>query len=391
MSSNSWLRTHDHMSSKRATRIVGADRMPTDLKLDPRPIEFQGESSRERNKMFLSKMLLRTLMFCVGCGLPISVYAQPFTFKNTVFGQVSGKLYQDATKLEFVGLDSGLKVQPDDGGLGIEGVSISPMAADDLGGVGGQGYAFASAGHGKLSVRVKGIAYAALFQQRATVSVVAHASFYDTISILSAPAETGIPAGTLMVLNASMNLSGSLDASAEGTLSASYNTPTPDYQNASASVRLNIDGTGTPAPYPNNVFARVEHGWVSNFPATVRDVRYINEPAPASIQIMRTFFWGTPTPIEMYLNLSGTANAFNNFAGEYQPAAAEFDGDFSRTLKWGGISSITRYDTGETITGWTVSSASGFDYSRPAVPEPSTVLLAATAALLLVRRRHKRS
>jgi hypothetical protein len=94
----------------------------------------------------------------------------------------------------------------------------------------------------------------------------------------------------------------------------------------------------------------------------------------------------------MSMRLDGFGHAFDNYAGgPAESASASFDAYFSRTLKWGGISSIMRYDTMETITGWSVSSASGFDYSRPAVPEPSGLLLAATAALLLARRRRKRS
>src|SRR5262249_50875912 len=73
-------------------------------------------------------------------------------------------------------------------------------------------------------------------------------------------------------------------------------------------------------------------------------------------------------------------------------------GDVSHTLTWGGITRLTDLDTGEGITDWTMTSASGFDYtpaagSRPrAGPQPPSLVLLGTGlggclGLVLLRRR----
>lgn len=73
--------------------------------------------------------------------------------------------------------------------------------------------------------------------------------------------------------------------------------------------------------------------------------------------------------------------------------------DVAHTFTWGGITSITDADTGELITDFTLTSASGFDYTQAfpsgpiAVPEsPSVLLLTAgwVASLALTARRRRR-
>ena len=55
---------------------------------------------------------------------------------------------------------------------------------------------------------------------------------------------------------------------------------------------------------------------------------------------------------------------------------ADFDAEFQHTLRWGGIESVRDATTGEPITDWTITSDSGFDYSKPAdVPEPTSAIL----------------
>ena len=386
MSSNSWLRTHDHMTSNRATGIVGAARMPTDLNLDPLPIEFQGESFHERNKMFLSKMLLRTLMFCVASGLPISVYAQSSLFGSSVYADISVGLWDGTTP-------GGASLQDDvtdvDGGSALIDMHMEEVIH---GGAAGFGLAEASASPGQLKLRILGEATATGYSQDATTSIRATASFFDTVTFSrSRPDADEIPIGTVMIAKATIDLHGWFKVDGKGVLSRHYDLPAADYQQGSGSVTLRINGIPN-SPYPFGVFGHQEHGYISRFPKTVQDVTFIDQPAPDRIDIERAWLWGSPNHIELAMTLDGLAFAADNLAGGGSQALGEFEAAFARTLTWGGISSIVRYDTMETITDWTISSASGFDYSKPAgVPEPSGLLLAATAALLLVRRRHKRS
>jgi hypothetical protein len=66
--------------------------------------------------------------------------------------------------------------------------------------------------------------------------------------------------------------------------------------------------------------------------------------------------------------------------------------NFSSSLKWGGIESVTDLE-GNPIPreDWTITSESGFDYSRPfdeQVPEPASLgLISLTIGLVLARSR----
>ncbi len=67
------------------------------------------------------------------------------------------------------------------------------------------------------------------------------------------------------------------------------------------------------------------------------------------------------------------------------PTNAGIYGDFHGSIHWGGIVSVENADTGEVITDWTVTSESGFDYSKPfvpEVPEPSSIALLSTVLCL---------
>ncbi len=70
--------------------------------------------------------------------------------------------------------------------------------------------------------------------------------------------------------------------------------------------------------------------------------------------------------------------------------SAKFEDNFSDTVTWGGITSVTNAVTGEPILDWKVVSQSGFDYSKPyPVPEPDTFVLLSFAAAVLVHRQRR--
>jgi hypothetical protein len=108
-----------------------------------------------------------------------------------------------------------------------------------------------------------------------------------------------------------------------------------------------------------------------------------NPPTDIDIDDISNSFveWGMPNDIGSTLTV--TAKLFVRAAAGAS-AEAEISGFFGGSIHWGGIESVTNAATGELLTGWTITSDSGFDYSKPfEVPEPSSVLLFATAALVV--------
>jgi hypothetical protein len=101
---------------------------------------------------------------------------------------------------------------------------------------------------------------------------------------------------------------------------------------------------------------------------------------------------GVPFPIFLKLAISGKANVTDGCLGcsAVGPGVgiAGFEAHFGNSLDWGGITRVTNSITGEEITDWTVTSLSGFDYSKSfIVPEPSTGLLMLVGMGLLARAR----
>lgn len=88
------------------------------------------------------------------------------------------------------------------------------------------------------------------------------------------------------------------------------------------------------------------------------------------------------------LGLVGYANANSGFA-QAGAMTSTFDGEFSQTVTWGGGTRVSVLETGEVLSNYTITSESGFDYSKPfPVPEPAGLLpLAPTIGLLALRHR----
>ena len=88
-----------------------------------------------------------------------------------------------------------------------------------------------------------------------------------------------------------------------------------------------------------------------------------------SIPVEFTFTNGQPYIIGFELAI------FGNVLAERDNLAL-FEANFADTLLWGGIESVRDATTGAPIDDWTITSDSGFDYSKPAnIPEPSTAAL----------------
>jgi hypothetical protein len=119
-------------------------------------------------------------------------------------------------------------------------------------------------------------------------------------------------------------------------------------------------------------------------------------PSPKSILMTRTLQLGPNggvfLPVDFTLHALAYASAYSLSSATGTREEGGALSDFSHTATWGGMT-ITDA-SGNLITGWTVTSQSGFDYSQPFVdvPEPSTFALLAIAlpGLLLAMRSCRR-
>jgi hypothetical protein len=102
---------------------------------------------------------------------------------------------------------------------------------------------------------------------------------------------------------------------------------------------------------------------------------------PKSVAISFELVPGQPTNVAWNFNVGAVATVENEdlTPGSGFAVATSF---FSHTMTWGGITSVIDEATGLPVDDWTLESASGFDYSQ-AVPEPSTLVLAALCVLSL--------
>jgi hypothetical protein len=94
-------------------------------------------------------------------------------------------------------------------------------------------------------------------------------------------------------------------------------------------------------------------------------------------------------PIGFSIELTGQANSsISNNQVDWDDDTGSFFGEVSRSLRWGGVEAVYDFFTGEEIDDWTITSASGFDYSKPfGVPEPSTLWTLLTGILTMCCRR----
>jgi hypothetical protein len=134
-----------------------------------------------------------------------------------------------------------------------------------------------------------------------------------------------------------------------------------------------------PDPIPANPLLGIpEHVWG----LALNDVLM---PPPTSISTTKICTTGIPCTVGYILEIQGDGRTSG---GGTEVTHA----NFYNTLSWGGITSVRDGITGEPIDDWTITSESGFDYSKPfPVPEPPTVaLLLSLVGLHFVRPRSHR-
>jgi hypothetical protein len=196
------------------------------------------------------------------------------------------------------------------------------------------------------------------------------------------------PGGRLITVNGFLVVSGMFALNVSGNP-----TPTNDPANsvtAQSTLRLSIDSGGSimsdsnlpPPPYQGSLWG------VANASLDPRVPSYMYQPQ--SIIPFKYFLReGVAFTIDYTMEVSGSAMVSRPFRfapNTHSVAEVYFDADFTHTLNWGGITSVTDTQTGAPIEGWTITSASGVNYAN-AVPEPAGMMV---LGLLLIACRRSR-
>jgi hypothetical protein len=209
------------------------------------------------------------------------------------------------------------------------------------------------------------------------VQVKAEASLIDTLTFVP---PTPNMQGQSFQTETFWNLHGDLFADAStGTATGSQ----VFYTTAGGGANLTVAGTGISLvnDAAENVFNIDPAG----------NMTRVVVPTPSMIFVTIKGFWGAPMDVDYDLTLNAGASATTTDILLNGSAAAIGSGDFSHTMSWGGISTITD-SSGNPITGWSVTSASGYDWSQPSpVPEPSTLALCFLGALILAAAKLRRT
>ena len=182
----------------------------------------------------------------------------------------------------------------------------------------------------------------------------------------------GLTPGKSVFVNGVLQISGTL---AESLDSIGVNS-------GSGFATMNLSGTGI-------VFVSGGFGERTSPPT------HLNNPPPNLVPLVIQMTVGAPHEIKYTLSVRAVGDLQSNL---YSPAALnsnatlKVSGDFGSTVTWGGITSLTDAVTGATLTGWSVQSDSGFDYSRPfPIPEPATLILLGLGVFSLTVAARKRA
>ncbi len=147
-------------------------------------------------------------------------------------------------------------------------------------------------------------------------------------------------------------------------------------EESTAFMNLVIKSFGVPlpeSPYGGNL-------WGSFDSEAFVDTQF----PPALILLEEELLTGEPQRRGFSVELDG--KAFVGFSG----GTAEATARFANSLKWGGILSVHDAVTGVEVHDYTITSASGFDYSRSfdeqQVPEPSGAIMLLAGLSVLARR-----
>jgi hypothetical protein len=189
-------------------------------------------------------------------------------------------------------------------------------------------------------------------------------------------------AGEKVAVHAHMRLKGSLSALASVTVDDPISPP-----EANVGIGVAVHGTGlaiAPLQHPPFVPLPADNYVGLLVQTTLDGVSPIEQDPPPTIPILLSAVVGDVLDLsyDMEVNAWGNGGAFSG------SATTSFSANIGHTFAWDGIDSVVDANTGMPLPrdDWSVTSASGFDYSQPApeVPEPSSIVLLSAGIIVLL-------
>ena len=181
------------------------------------------------------------------------------------------------------------------------------------------------------------------------------AGFIDTLEFST----DELPPGFLVLVKATLKLSQTdlfaiVTGGPVGGFRGGQRRPSWPSNPPASSSRRPRAATGSPTPSTTSAARR-----------TTSCIRSLNIPSPSRSSTSSLSSAASSSPS------SGEAFASSQLTNAGS-VTAKFANDSSKTLNWGGITEVLNPATGAPITNWTLTSESGFDYTKPfPVPEPA--------------------
>jgi hypothetical protein len=198
--------------------------------------------------------------------------------------------------------------------------------------------------------------------------------YFQMRSVVSSGDPTYLVPGTPVIVDALLNIGGTMDIN--------FSTD----PNALTQADLDLVIVGTDGANRNLLPTPPFGFWGQEFQSSNSTEVPIHHPPPSVIPVRMMVNIDLPTSMSFLMEVRADAMARNTKYVGPGSASTTFDANFTHTLSWGGITSVTDANSGLPVSNWSIISASGVDYAH-AVPEPSALALLAAYWLPLITRR----
>ena len=355
------------------------------MRLPTRPVCLTAAAAIPRALNGRRHLLLTSLAFILGSTAVTPVQADG-TFSASVKTQLFGTIGDSATNFDHVNQTVTTTSSPGH----PSALGSSDWSSNGPVNSAGTLHAEGNAAGGHVGVAVNGESRASAFLASGSLSASATATVNDVLII---PVSAEFSFGRHIHLVNMLTLDGA-DEEALHIDGGNTNGHFPDYITGSTNAGVLVSGTGID-PGPRNV--NVSGSTFDSFDFVSGEVTLVTNP-PSTIKLALDLVVGIPMLTTLSISAGGSANIFDSANVTGKDGFARFKAEFSHTLAWGNTTSFTDPDTGVTLTGVDITSASGFDYAHPGsvvapgVPEPATwaMLVSGFGAVGAAARRRER-